>query len=90
MSVPELRGSKVKGQSTEYCVEVVVSGRLTQTWLRYSELRDLSQRLKGVKGKITLIEGLFRNAPIHRKHDKNAYIVFYPRFCLFRNGPLVT
>ena len=63
MSVPELRGSKVKGQSTEYCVEVVVSGRLTQTWLRYSELRDLSQRLKGVKGKITLIEGLFRRHP---------------------------
>ena len=50
MSVPSSRGTKVKGQSTEYCVEVIVSGRLTQTWLRYSELRDLSQRLKTIKG----------------------------------------
>lgn len=50
MSVPFSRGTKVKGQTTEYCVEIVVSGRLTQTWLRYSELRELSQALKSVKG----------------------------------------
>ena len=50
MSVPVTRGSKVKGQSTEYCVEVTVANRTTRTWLRYSELRDLSQRLKSVKG----------------------------------------
>jgi len=49
MSVPFSRGTKVKGQTTEYCVEIVVSGRLTQTWLRYSELRELSQALKSVK-----------------------------------------
>ena len=61
MTVPELRGSKVKGQSTEYCVEISVSGRLTQTWLRYSELRDLSQRLKGVKGKNTVVKVTFEN-----------------------------
>ena len=51
MSVPFSRGTKVIGQTTEYCVEIVVSGRLTQTWLRYSELRELSQALKSVKGK---------------------------------------
>ena len=48
LSVPTCR--KVKGQSAEYCVQCSVSGRLTQTWLRYSELRDLSQRLKTIKG----------------------------------------
>ena len=50
LSVPNTRGVKGKGSATEYCVETIVSGRRTQTWLRYSELRQLSQLLKTVKG----------------------------------------
>jgi len=60
MSVPFSRGTKVKGQTTEYCVEIVVSGRLTQTWLRYSELRELSQALKSVKGNQVFQDGFLK------------------------------
>ena len=66
MSVPLARGSKVKRQTTEYCVQVIVSGRLTQTWLRYSDLRSFSQTMKSIKGSIFAIWGTTQSVFIGR------------------------
>ena len=46
ITVPAVRGHKVKGQTTEFCVRTLAAGRMTNGWYRYSELRDIFRLLK--------------------------------------------
>jgi len=51
ITVPAWRGTKGKGQSTEYCVRVIAGGRMTNGWFRYSDLRDLFRHMKKFNSK---------------------------------------